>query len=67
MIKFIVILLAVAVLVALGVSLLRKLVKHSVPVALACAIVLAVFIVPVWAAHAVAVLVVAGVFYVALV
>jgi hypothetical protein len=65
MFKIIVIVLVIAALVAIGVSLLRKLVQHSAPLALACAIVLTVFVAPVWAAHAVAVLVVAGVFYVA--
>lgn len=66
LIKIIIAVLIVAALVGLGLTLLRKLVHRSAPAALACAIVLTVFVAPVWAAHAVAVLIVAGMFYVAL-
>ncbi len=66
LIKLIITVFAVAALVGLGMLMIRKVVKHSAPLALAFAIVLTVFIAPVWAAHAVAVLVVAGIVYVAI-
>ncbi len=62
--KVIIAVIVIALLVGLCVCVLRKLVKHSAPLALACAIVLTVFIAPVWAAHTIAVLVVAGMFYI---
>ncbi len=66
LVKIIIIIFAVAALVGLGMLMIRKIVKHSAPLALACAIVLTVFVAPMWAAHAMAVLVVAGVVYVAI-
>ncbi len=66
LIKILLTVFAVAALVGLVMLLMRKVVKHSAPLALACAIVLTVLIAPVWAAHAAAVLVVAGAIYVAI-
>lgn len=66
LIKIIIAVFVVALLVGLGMRLLSKTVKHSAPLALACAIVLTVFVAPVWAAHAVAVLAIAAIFYVAI-
>ncbi len=66
LIKILLTVFAVAALVGIILLMVRKVVKHSAPLAIACAIVLTVFVAPVWAAHAVAVLIVAGIVYVAI-